>query len=58
MKAYTKDIEDSAAYKEARQTAERMIRDGEMPLEKIARYVPALTLEELKELEAEIMQVV
>ena len=54
LKAYTKDIEEQTA----RQTAERMIRDGEMPLEKIARYVPALSLEELKELEAEIMQVV
>ncbi len=33
-----------------------MIRDGEMSLEKIARYVPSLSLEELKELEAEVMQ--
>ena len=54
LKAYTKDIEEQTA----RQTAERMIRNGEMPLEKIARYVPALTLEELRELETEIMQVV
>ncbi|MCM1126406.1 MAG: hypothetical protein NC429_08025 [Lachnospiraceae bacterium] len=52
LKAYTKDIEKETA----RETAERMIKDGEMSLEKIARYVPALTLEELKELEAEIMQ--
>lgn len=33
-----------------------MIRDGEMSLEKIAYYIPALSLEELKELEKEIMQ--
>ena len=39
-----------------RETAERMIKDGELSLEKIARYVPALSMEELKELEAEIMQ--
>ncbi|MDE5825278.1 MAG: hypothetical protein K2H91_11450, partial [Lachnospiraceae bacterium] len=52
LKAYTKDIEEQTA----RQTAERMIKDGEMSLEKIADYVPALSLEELKELEAEIMQ--
>ena len=38
------------------QTAERMIKDGELSLEKIARYVPALSMEELKELEAEVMQ--
>lgn len=33
-----------------------MIKDREMSLEKIARYVPTLTMEELKKLEAEIMQ--
>ena len=38
-----------------RETAERMIKDGEMSLEKIARYVPSLTMDELKELEAEVM---
>jgi hypothetical protein len=36
----------------ARDTAKRMIEDGDMSLDKIARYVPTLTLEELKELEA------
>ncbi len=39
-----------------RETAERMIKDGELSLEKIARYVPALSMEELKEIEAEVMQ--
>ena len=39
-----------------RETAERMIKDGEMSLEKIARYVPSLSMDELKELEAEVMQ--
>ena len=39
-----------------RETAERMIRKGKMSLEEIADYVPSLPLEELKELEAEIMQ--
>ena len=52
MKAYTKDIEDS----KERETAERMIKDGEIPLEKIARYVPTLSMEELKEIEAKVMQ--
>ncbi len=33
-----------------------MIKDGEMSLEKIAHYVPSLSMDELKELEAEVMQ--
>jgi len=41
-----------------RETAERMIKDGEMSLEKIARYLPSLSMEELKEIEAEVMQLV
>ncbi len=39
-----------------RETAERMIRKGKMSLEEIADYVPSVSLEELKELEAEVMQ--
>ena len=58
LKAYTKDIEDNATYREARQTAERLIKKGKMTLEEIADCVPALSLEELKKLEAEIMQLV
>ncbi len=72
LKAYAKDIADSAAKeaakkaakeaekrtaeKDARETAVRMIKDGELSLEKIAKYVPALSLEELKKLEAEVLQ--
>ena len=60
LKAYAKDIEDNTAKetekRTARETAERMIKDGEMSLEKIARYVPSLSMDELKELEAEVMQ--
>lgn len=56
LKAYTKDIENHTAKETARETAERMIKDGEMPLDKIARYVPSLSMDELKELEAEVMQ--
>ncbi|MCM1082921.1 MAG: hypothetical protein NC428_05515 [Clostridium sp.] len=55
MEAYAKDIEDNVTHREARKTAERMIVDGE-PLEKVARYVPSLSLDELKKLEAEITQ--
>ncbi len=39
-----------------RETAERMIRKGKMSLEEIADYVPSVSLEELKELESEVMQ--
>ena len=56
LKAYTKDIEDNAVRKNERKTAIEMIKDGEMSLEKIARYVPSLSMEELKELEAEVLQ--
>ena len=52
LEAYAKDIKNS----EARETAERMIRKGKMSLEEIADYVPSLSFDELKELEAEVMQ--
>ena len=52
MRTYTKDIEKETE----RKSAKRMIKDGELSLEKIARYVPALSMEELKEIEAKVMQ--
>ena len=45
-----------AALDNARETARRMIKDGELSIEKIARYIPFLSMDELKELEAEVMQ--
>ncbi|MCM1543437.1 MAG: hypothetical protein NC121_19585, partial [Blautia sp.] len=56
LEAYAKEREDNATLREARETAERMIKDGELSLEKIARYVPSLSLDELKALEIEVMQ--
>ncbi|MCI8365838.1 MAG: hypothetical protein HFG34_12965 [Eubacterium sp.] len=56
LRAYTKDIEDSTVHREATETAKRMIKKGKMPLDEIAECVPALSLDELKKLEAEIMQ--
>ncbi len=41
--------------REARQAAEEMLRDG-IPIEKIAKYVHALSLEELKAIEADVKQ--
>lgn len=58
LKAYAKDIEDNKEKETERKTAERMIKDGEMSLDKIARYVPSLSMDELKELEARVMQLV
>ena len=56
LEAYAKDIDDNATHREARETAERLIRKGKMSLEDIADCVPALPLEELKRIKAEIMQ--
>ena len=52
MKMYAKDIEKEVSI----QTAERMIRMGKLSLEEIALYVPSLSLDELKEIESEVMQ--
>ena len=51
IKSYIK----SERHDEARETAERMIKKGKMTLEEIADYVPTLSFDELKELEAEII---
>ncbi len=51
METYTKDIKNS----EARETAKRMIKDGELSLDKIAQCVPSLSMDELRALEAEMM---
>ena len=56
LEAYAKDIDDNATYREAKKTAERMIKKGKMTLEDIAEYVPSLSFDELREIEAEIMQ--
>ncbi len=50
------DMRNEAALNSAKETAKRMIQKGKMPLEEIADYVPALSLDELKQLEAEVMQ--
>ena len=56
MKTYWKDMENTLAHKKDRETAERLIKKGKMSLEDIADCVPALSFDELKELEAEVMQ--
>ncbi len=56
LKAYAKDIEDNKERETERKTAERLIKKGKMSLDEIADCVPTLSFDELKELEAEIMQ--
>lgn len=46
----------SERYEADRATAEKMIKKGKMTLEEITDYVPALPLDELTEIEAEVMQ--
>ena len=50
------DMRNEAVLENARETARRMIKKGKMSLEEIADYVPVLSLDELKQLETEIMQ--
>ncbi|MCM1542378.1 MAG: hypothetical protein NC121_14105, partial [Blautia sp.] len=50
------DMRNEVELKSARETAERMIKDRELSLEKIARYVPLLSMEELKEIESKVTQ--
>ncbi len=56
MKTYWKDMENTLAHKKDRETAERLIKKGKMSLEDIADCVPALSFDELKEIETEVMQ--
>ena len=56
LRAYTKDIEDNKERETEKKTAKRMIKKGKMSLEEIAECVPSLSLDELEELQAEIMQ--
>ncbi len=52
------DMRNEAALDTARETAERLIKKGKMTLEEIAECVPALSFDDLKKLETEVMQMV
>jgi hypothetical protein len=56
IKSFIKSERYEAAQENARETAKRMIKKGKMSLEEIADYVPSLSFDELRELEAEVMQ--
>jgi len=53
---HPEDIEDNATQKMAKSTAIKMIEMRKMSLEEIAECVPTLSMEELKKLEAEVLQ--
>ncbi len=46
----------SERHDEARETAERMIKMGKLSLDEISLDVPSLSFDELRELEAEVLQ--
>ena len=54
LKAYTKDVKNDTE----RNTAIKMMEMGKLSLEEIAKCVPSLSVEELKELEAEVLHLV
>ena len=56
MEDMRNEVAQKAELKNARETAARMIKKGKMSLEEIAEYIPLLSFEELKEIEAEVMQ--
>lgn len=56
LKAYAKDIEDNKEKKMERKIAERLMRKGKMSFDEIAECVPTLSFDELKKIEAEVMQ--
>ena len=50
------DMRNEAIHEAERATAERMIRDGNMSLDKIMCFVPSISRDELKKIEAEVIQ--
>ena len=56
MEDMRNEAAQKAELKNAREIATRMIKKGKMSLEEIAEYIPLLSFEELKEIEAEVMQ--
>lgn len=56
MKSFIRSERHEAAQESARETAKRMIKMGKLSLDEIALCVPSLSLDELRELETEVMQ--
>lgn len=58
LKAYAKDIDDNAVHREAREIAGIMLKNGKIKTEEIPIFFKKLTLEDAKELEAEVLHLV
>jgi hypothetical protein len=62
MKTYARDLQKQAAQEATKQavkeTARRMIAMGKMTLEEVGECVPDLTMDELRKIEAEVMELV
>ncbi len=56
MEDMRREAARAAELKSARETAERLIKKGQMALEDIADCVPILSMDELREIEAKVMQ--
>ena len=56
MKSFIRSERYEAAQENARETAKKLIKKGKMTLDEIADCIPLLSLDELKEIEAEVMQ--
>ena len=56
MKSFIRSERYEAAQENARETAKKLIKKGKMTLDEIADCVPLLSLDELKEIEVEVMQ--
>ena len=56
MKSFIRSERHEAAQENARETVKRMIKIGKLSLDEIALCVPSLSLDELRELEVEVMQ--
>jgi hypothetical protein len=60
LKLYIQDCSNELAKETARETAKdtarRLIKKGKMSLEEIADCIPTLSMDDLKEIEAEVMQ--
>jgi hypothetical protein len=55
IKDRTREATEIATKKADIETAKRMIQKGKMTLDEISDYVPGLSMEELEQIEAEVM---
>lgn len=58
LKAYTKDIEENAERKMAKKKVIQMIEKGKISMAEVREYFPELSESDVKELEAEVMQLI